>query len=127
MLRFLSFFALLVAINFVPTSSFGIRQQSVGARGRLFCGDKPASNVLIKLFDKDTGRILCSFCSNNLILPFFIFSQFSLGLDPDDELDKTRTDSMGNFQVQGDERETTNIDPELKIYHDCNKGLNVRN
>uniref|UniRef100_A0A183C755 Transthyretin-like family protein n=1 Tax=Globodera pallida TaxID=36090 RepID=A0A183C755_GLOPA len=80
--------------------SFGLRQQSVGVTGRLFCGDKPSSNVLVKLFDKDTG------------------------LDPDDQLDSTRTDAMGNFKVQGDERETTNIDPELKIYHHCNKGLN---
>uniref|UniRef100_A0A914IBK4 Transthyretin-like family protein n=1 Tax=Globodera rostochiensis TaxID=31243 RepID=A0A914IBK4_GLORO len=87
-------------LGFLPISSFGLRQQSVGVTGRLFCGDKPSSNVLVKLFDKDTG------------------------LDPDDQLDSTRTDAMGNFKVQGDERETTNIDPELKIYHHCNKGLN---
>jgi len=32
-----------------------MRQQAVGAKGRLFCGGKPASNILVKLFDKDTG------------------------------------------------------------------------
>ncbi|KAI3412110.1 hypothetical protein GPALN_002152 [Globodera pallida] len=91
--------SVLLFVSFIA-SSFGLRQQSVGVTGRLFCGDKPSSNVLVKLFDKDTG------------------------LDPDDQLDSTRTDAMGNFKVQGDERETTNIDPELKIYHHCNKGLN---
>ena len=36
-------------------------------------------------------------------------------MDPDDELDKTRTDANGFFQLAGDEREMTNIDPQLKI------------
>ena len=46
-------------------------------------------------------------------------------MDPDDELDQGYTDSEGRFELKGDERELTNIDPELKIYHDCNKGVNV--
>jgi hypothetical protein len=46
-------------------------------------------------------------------------------LDPDDELDSGYTDANGQFQLAGDEREMTNIDPQLKIYHSCNKGLNV--
>ncbi|CAK5078611.1 unnamed protein product [Meloidogyne enterolobii] len=45
-------------------------------------------------------------------------------MDPDDQLDSTRTDANGHFQLAGDEREMTNIDPQLKIYHDCNKGIN---
>ncbi|KAL3120860.1 hypothetical protein niasHT_008152 [Heterodera trifolii] len=92
----LGFFFLLA----LPSLALGLRQQSVGAKGRLFCGTQPAQNVLVKLYDKDTG------------------------LDPDDQLDSARTDASGNFKVQGDERETTNIDPELRIYHHCNKGLN---
>lgn len=50
---------------------------------------------------------------------------FIVGMDPDDELDAGYTDSEGKFELAGDEREITNIDPELKIYHDCNKGINV--
>lgn len=32
-----------------------MRQQSVGIHGQLMCGAVPASNVRVKLFDKDTG------------------------------------------------------------------------
>lgn len=48
-----------------------------------------------------------------------------LGLDPDDELDAGYTDKNGYLELSGDTIETTNIDPQLKIYHTCNKGLNV--
>ncbi|KAL7070525.1 hypothetical protein ACQ4LE_010502 [Meloidogyne hapla] len=92
--------SILLIFSLLISNSNGMRQQAVGARGRLLCGSKPAANVLVKLYDKDTG------------------------MDPDDQLDSTRTDANGHFQVAGDEREMTNIDPQLKIYHDCNKGLN---
>lgn len=41
--------------------SFGMRLQSVGAKGRLFCGGKPASDVQVKLMDKDTGVCINKF------------------------------------------------------------------
>lgn len=46
-----------------------------------------------------------------------------VGPDPDDEMKRGRTDAEGNFQLDGVEYEMSNIDPWLKIYHDCNDGL----
>ncbi|KHJ93010.1 Transthyretin-like family protein [Oesophagostomum dentatum] len=45
------------------------------------------------------------------------------GPDPDDVLDETYTDEGGAFYVTGTERELTNIDPVVKIYHDCDDGI----
>uniref|UniRef100_A0A915HUR1 Transthyretin-like protein 46 n=1 Tax=Romanomermis culicivorax TaxID=13658 RepID=A0A915HUR1_ROMCU len=73
------------------------RKQKVSARGRFVCGDKPAADVLVKLVDVDTGTI-------------------------DDKMDEKRTNRNGEFSVSGEETELTDIDPILKIYHDCNKG-----
>ncbi|KHN75484.1 Transthyretin-like protein 46 [Toxocara canis] len=50
--------------------------------------------------------------------------KISSGLDPDDEMDSGYTDEHGEFSLSGDETELTTIDPQLKIYHECNKGLN---
>ncbi|CAJ0603492.1 unnamed protein product [Cylicocyclus nassatus] len=76
-----------------------MRQQSVGIKGILKCGDKPAANVRVKLWDEDEGP------------------------DPDDLLDEGYTDANGNFKLQGSEREATTIDPIFKVYHDCNDGM----
>ncbi|VDM65831.1 unnamed protein product [Strongylus vulgaris] len=43
-----------------------------------------------------------------------------LGPDPDDMLNQGYTDAQGKFQLSGGTTETTQIDPVLKIYHDCN-------
>ncbi|VDM71753.1 unnamed protein product [Strongylus vulgaris] len=98
-----------------------MRLQSVGVKGILKCGDKPAANVRVKLWDEDDGP------------------------DPDDLLDQGYTDAKGNFKLQfvplekgvdllennnllrletqGSEREATNIDPVFKVYHDCDDGI----
>jgi len=70
-------------------------------KGRLLCGDAPAANVRVKLVDDDFGP------------------------DPDDDLDSGYTDEQGMFDLQGDTTELTTIDPQLKIYHDCNDGIIV--
>ncbi|KJH46777.1 Transthyretin-like family protein [Dictyocaulus viviparus] len=75
---------------------FAIREQSIAVKGRLLCGDQPARNVRVKLWEEDSGP------------------------DPDDLLDQGYTDSNGEFELQGATVETTPIDPILKIYHDCN-------
>uniref|UniRef100_A0A914E1N6 Transthyretin-like family protein n=2 Tax=Acrobeloides nanus TaxID=290746 RepID=A0A914E1N6_9BILA len=76
-----------------------MRQQAVGAKGKLLCGNRPAGNVKVKLWDEDDGP------------------------DPDDVLDEGYTDDEGNFQLKGSTRELTSIDPVLKIYHDCDDGI----
>ncbi|PIO64807.1 Transthyretin-like family protein [Teladorsagia circumcincta] len=40
--------------------------------------------------------------------------------DPDDVLDQVLTESDGVFKLSGFASELTPIDPELRIYHDCN-------
>jgi hypothetical protein len=57
--RFVIFASILLLIAiFAGSPAEAMRQQAVGARGRLFCGTRPASNVLVKLFDKDTGKLI---------------------------------------------------------------------
>ncbi|EFP05571.1 CRE-TTR-44 protein [Caenorhabditis remanei] len=72
-----------------------MRDQSIAVKGRLLCGDKPAGNVRIKLWEEDSGP------------------------DPDDLLEAGYTDAEGNFQLSGGEAELTPIDPIFKVYHDC--------
>uniref|UniRef100_A0A914M9B4 Transthyretin-like protein 46 n=1 Tax=Meloidogyne incognita TaxID=6306 RepID=A0A914M9B4_MELIC len=88
------FIFILICLFLTTTKAF--RRQSAGVRGVLFCGNKPASGMLVKLFDEDDGP------------------------DPDDELDSAYTDNQGRFELSGSTMELTNIDPELRIYHDCN-------
>ncbi|OZC12222.1 Transthyretin-like family protein [Onchocerca flexuosa] len=77
----------------------GMRLQAVRAKGQLKCGDRPAKNVKVKLWDEDDGP------------------------DPDDVLDENETDGNGNFDLEGSTRELTTIDPVLKIYHDCDDSV----
>ncbi|WKY10086.1 hypothetical protein Q1695_002438 [Nippostrongylus brasiliensis] len=73
-----------------------VRDQSIAVKGRLLCGTTPAANIRVKLIDTDTG------------------------IDPDDLLDQGYTDSNGEFSLSGGTAETSDIDPILTIYHDCN-------
>ncbi|KAH7707265.1 TTR-45 protein [Aphelenchoides avenae] len=86
---------------FFVYSASATRRQTVGAKGRLMCGSRPSVNTLVKLWDEDTGP------------------------DPDDILAETHTNSEGYFQLSGSESELTNIDPWLKIYHNCNNDLGI--
>ncbi|KAF7640042.1 Transthyretin-like protein 4 [Meloidogyne graminicola] len=79
--------------------SFAVRTQSVAVKGKLLCGQAPARNVRVKLFDEDSGP------------------------DPDDLLEADYSDVSGNFQLKGSTVETTNIDVVLKVYHDCDDGI----
>uniref|UniRef100_A0A8R1TJ65 Uncharacterized protein n=1 Tax=Onchocerca volvulus TaxID=6282 RepID=A0A8R1TJ65_ONCVO len=76
-------------------SVISFRTQSIGIRGRLMCGSKPASNERIKLWEEDS----------------------------DDLLDQGYTDENGEFLLKGDTVELTPIDPVFKVYHDCDDGI----
>ncbi|ETN83375.1 hypothetical protein RB195_014433 [Necator americanus] len=89
----------LLIIFALAICSSSIRQQSVAVSGRLMCGDRPAAGVKVKLWDEDDGP------------------------DPDDVLDEAYTDEGGAFFLKGSERELTNIDPVVKVYHDCDDGI----
>uniref|UniRef100_A0A1I7TJ30 Transthyretin-like family protein n=1 Tax=Caenorhabditis tropicalis TaxID=1561998 RepID=A0A1I7TJ30_9PELO len=86
----------LICIALLVCGVTAFRTQSTGVKGRLLCGTKPAVGVNLKLFDEDNGP------------------------DPDDVLDQKTTDSDGNFLLTGSSMELTPIDPELRIFHDCN-------
>uniref|UniRef100_A0A914WDW9 Transthyretin-like protein 46 n=1 Tax=Plectus sambesii TaxID=2011161 RepID=A0A914WDW9_9BILA len=86
---------LCVLVLFCPVS-FAFRLQSVAVKGTIMCGEEPLANVQIKLVDEDDGP------------------------DPDDVLEHGFTNEDGSFYLSGSERELTNIDPILKVYHDCN-------
>ncbi|EFO13741.1 hypothetical protein LOAG_14786 [Loa loa] len=42
--------------------------------------------------------------------------------DPDDLLNSTISDAKGNFQVYGEDKEVTAIEPYLSIAHNCDNG-----
>ncbi|TMS36302.1 hypothetical protein L596_003497 [Steinernema carpocapsae] len=86
----------LILLPLLFGQSKAFRKQSVAVKGKLLCGGKPASEILVKLVDDDRGP------------------------DPDDLLDSTYTMTDGTFLLQGSTMELTNIDPEIRIYHDCN-------
>uniref|UniRef100_A0A0N5C9Z6 Transthyretin-like protein 46 n=1 Tax=Strongyloides papillosus TaxID=174720 RepID=A0A0N5C9Z6_STREA len=86
----------LILLKYIPNGVLAFRMQSIGVKGTLKCGDKPASNVLVKLIDEDRGP------------------------DSDDLLDSSYTDANGSFNLSGHAYELTNIDVELRILHDCN-------
>ncbi|CAB3398088.1 unnamed protein product [Caenorhabditis bovis] len=86
-------FSILVVSYCEATLGIG-RLQSIAVRGRLTCNGVPASNVKIKLYEKE-----------NII---------------DVLMDEVRTDSNGMFLASGSKTELTNIDPKVNVYHRCN-------
>uniref|UniRef100_A0A0N5AS17 Transthyretin-like family protein n=1 Tax=Syphacia muris TaxID=451379 RepID=A0A0N5AS17_9BILA len=90
------FSCLLVILNLLSLSQALIgRTQSAGVEGVLMCNNEPASNVLVKLYDDDSG------------------------VDTDDLMAEGYTDSRGRFRLSGHTDEFTTIDAKLNIYHDC--------
>lgn len=43
-------------------------------------------------------------------------------VDPDDSLNKTKSDSTGHFTIYGEECEIGSIEPYLRITHNCEDG-----
>jgi len=86
---------MLLALFLLAFPCEAFRTQSVAIKGQLFCGNVPAADTLVQLYDQDDGP------------------------DPDDMLDKAYTSANGSFYLSGDTVELTNIDPELRVYHTC--------
>ncbi|KAH7719457.1 CRE-TTR-8 protein [Aphelenchoides avenae] len=85
----------LLAAFVVATNAVSVRpSQSIGVRGQLKCKGRPASGVLVKLYDHDTFTI-------------------------DDKIAQGRTDGQGYFEISGTANEVSRITPKFNIYHDC--------
>jgi len=84
------------------------------------CGKHPAANVLVKLMDEDD-------CILKFLQQKCVFECFSWGfivlVGIDDKMAEVRTNSYGDFLLDGEESEVTPVDPKLEIFHDCNDGL----
>ncbi|KAK6051379.1 Transthyretin-like family protein [Cooperia oncophora] len=89
---------LLCSLALLPLLCLAVREQSIAVKGRLLCGERPAANVRVKLWEEDSG-------------PEYRGRLLVTGL---------YRRQNGEFQLQGATVETTPIDPILKIYHDCN-------
>ncbi|KAM3719990.1 Transthyretin-like protein [Dirofilaria immitis] len=79
-------------------SIFAFRQQSVGVRGRLFCGNQSLPNTQIKLWNKNK-------------------------IGTDDQLAAMKTRADGSYELQGGIGSIFGMDVALKIYHDCDDGI----
>lgn len=90
------YFVVLICL-FATCESIG-RTQSTAVEGVLLCEDKPAKDVLIKLYDHDT-------------------------ISPDELMDSAKTDSDGHFRLSGTADEISGIEPKINIYHDCDDGI----
>uniref|UniRef100_A0A914DNH6 Uncharacterized protein n=1 Tax=Acrobeloides nanus TaxID=290746 RepID=A0A914DNH6_9BILA len=91
----LKIFILLSLLVAATLANLSVRpDQSVGVRGTLHCKGKPASNILVKIYDHDTLTI-------------------------DDKIASGRTDGQGRFEISGTANEVSRITPKLNIYHDC--------
>uniref|UniRef100_F1LDK8 Transthyretin-like protein 46 n=1 Tax=Ascaris suum TaxID=6253 RepID=F1LDK8_ASCSU len=90
----------IVLIIVLIERSSAFRLQGVGVQGRLLCGEKALRNTKVKIYDVDRNPG-----------------------DSDDLLDEGYTDANGEFRLDGTTRELTDIEPILKIFHDCNDGI----
>ncbi|CAG9534560.1 unnamed protein product [Cercopithifilaria johnstoni] len=73
------------------------RMKNVTVTGELNCGRNYYSNVKVELWEADT-------------------------VGPDDKLNTTYTNDLGQFKVFGQARELRNIEPYLKLHHYCQNG-----
>ncbi|KIH57864.1 Transthyretin-like family protein [Ancylostoma duodenale] len=75
------------------------RDQSVAVKGQFLCGSAPAANVRVKLINRSISH---------------------------DLLGRGNTDASGNFMLSGGTAKLTQIDPVLKVSHDCNNVRQLR-
>ncbi|CAD5222913.1 unnamed protein product [Bursaphelenchus okinawaensis] len=80
-------------------SALAMRKQGVAVKGKLTCNGVPEVGTKVKTWDVDRNPG-----------------------DSDDQLDAGVTDKSGFFSLDGTTRELTTIEPELRVYTDCNDG-----
>lgn len=88
--------AWLILLFSVVGYCYSLSTQSVWVKGKLKCGNRDAKNIRVELVDVD------------------------LAPNPDDLLDSGYTNATGEFDLKGSSSEFSDIDPEIRIYHDCN-------
>jgi hypothetical protein len=111
MIKITLFFTLFVA-SIYAKEYLGLRpDQTIGVRGVLKCNARPASGVLVKLYDHDSKL--------KLNFKFKLFIAFTL----DDKIASGRTRADGSFEISGTAHEISRITPKFNIYHDCNDWL----
>ncbi|EFO17596.1 hypothetical protein LOAG_10901 [Loa loa] len=89
---------LLFIIFHLQATTFGFRQQSIGVRGRLVCGNQSLSNTQVKLWNKNK-------------------------IGTDDQLAAMKTNADGSYELKGGIGSIFGMDVVLKIYHDCDDGV----
>ncbi|KAK6050304.1 Transthyretin-like family protein [Cooperia oncophora] len=75
------------------------RTQSVAVTGRLICNGQPASNVKVKLYEKESTM--------------------------DVNMAEGVTDQNGMFRLSGSKTEISTIDPKLNVYHKVSATVNL--
>ncbi|GMR56490.1 hypothetical protein PMAYCL1PPCAC_26685 [Pristionchus mayeri] len=80
-------------------ASESIKFQAIGVKGTLLCGEAPTPGVRIRLWDNDMGELVDSPKANSF------------------------TDFDGNFEFDDWTLLNDEIDPVIRIAHDCNDGV----
>uniref|UniRef100_A0A0R3RTB6 Transthyretin-like family protein n=1 Tax=Elaeophora elaphi TaxID=1147741 RepID=A0A0R3RTB6_9BILA len=93
-----AFLLLLFTVFHQHLTVIGFRQQSVGVRGRLVCGNQSLPNTQIKLWNKNK-------------------------IGTDDQLAAVKTNADGSYELKGGVGSIFGMDVVLKIYHDCDDGI----
>lgn len=106
----------------LPSFAYGLfgSKKSVTVVGELNCGRNYYANLKVELWEADTGWFLIS--SERFYFFFTTFENFCFVVGPDDKLNTTYTNNLGQFKVFGEAREIRNIEPYLKIRHFCHNG-----
>nr|CDP92115.1 BMA-TTR-38 [Brugia malayi] len=93
-----TFLFLIFIIFHLQIIVISFRQQSVGVRGRLLCGNQSLPNTQIKLWNQNK-------------------------IGTDDQLAATKTKADGSYELKGGVGSIFGMDVVLKIYHDCDDGI----
>ncbi|EFO18555.1 hypothetical protein LOAG_09942, partial [Loa loa] len=81
--------------------------QSIAIRGKFICGQEPINGIRVKLFE------------NNLNSQSIIIDEHMLAINSDNILNETCTDQNGQFFINGTTVKVGQIQPILKVYHNC--------